>query len=674
MSLSSSSSKFNYKRNENIYDNTSDCQPMSKTRNDKLSIEYLVFQNFKRKYISMPFSFNLNIIDNIIYNDKTHIVSLFKDYLILDDKGEFLKRYYTNYESNVRLPKFYEFYELNSKIFPNYTSIIEGKYIYRNIQQKQKMINIQEKIEIDKKRKNNHLLEESSKSSTKSKIFSTNIMDSLLNDTNNEGMEILFNINLKNINQKEKSFNNKINTLIDEINKYKNNDKLKEFKNNLNNKENEASQNQQYKYIIQKKNKDIFYLIKNKKNLTNFHNNKNFINDNNQKKETNVNSFSKFLIDITQTKSMGKSRRINNIKNIYNNNYVKINLHHKNKVINSKKLKDINDKTLLDKLEQNLTKIRIKFVQNYKNISQNISTSFQTNKDISSSKKNKSMKKQNSMSTFNYNFKNRLIYLMTGKSSISELKNFTKNSNNSKSIKSYLSSRNLGLNYSSYIINHKKTNYNNINFDINNTNKMNLLTNSFNIGNINSSRNKSFKNINTTKINGIKHNYNDSRNQKLKKNNPSYIKRNSNNKLSVLSFTKNRYNCNDSKNYSSLTNKSKTKIQYNNSNYNLKNFVYKKIDSKKRLIKHIILNNGFKINFSRNNKAIFPSKNTTRNLNNSKIKSYSFLKIGIQEDLKDIKKDKIKNIKINKTHVLKILNKLHRNKTNSKPKTERKNK
>lgn len=672
MSLSSSSSKPNYIRNENIYDNTSDCQSISKTKNNKISIECLVFQNFKRKYILMPFSYNLNIIDNIIYNDKTHIVSLFKDYLILDDKGEFLKRFYTNYESNIRLPKFFEFYELNSKIFPNYTSIKEGKYFYRNIQQKQKMINIQEKMKIDKKRKYNNILDGNSNSSTKSKIFSTNIMDSFLNDTNNEGMELLFNINLKNINQEERSFNNKINNLIDEINKCKNNDKLKEFKNNLNNKENETSQNQQYKYIIQKKNKDILYFIKNKKKLKNVNNNKNFMNDINQKRESNINSFVKFLSDITQTKNMGKLRYINNIKNVYNNNYVKINLHHKNKVFDSKKLKPINDKTLVDKLEQNFTKIRAKFVQNYKNISQNISTSFKTNKDISSTKKNKSMKKQNSMSTFNYNFNNRLTYLLTGKSSISELKNSKKESNNNKSIKYYLSSRNLGLNFSSYITNHKKTNYNISNFDINNINKMNISTNSFNIGNINSSRNKSIKNINITKINEIKHNYNDSRNQKLKKNNLSYIKRNSNNKMSVLSFTKNIYNCNDSKDLFNLTNKSKTKIQYNNSNYNLKNFGYKKIDSKKRLIKHIILNNGFKINSSRNNKVIFSSKNNSRNLNNSKIKNYSFLKIGIQEDLKDTKKDKIKNIKITKSHLVKILNNIHKNKNNSKTKKERK--
>jgi len=670
MSLSSSSSKFNYKRNENIYDNTSDCQPVSKTRHDKISIELVIFKNFKKKYISMPLSYNLIIIDNIIYNDKTHIVSLFKDYLILDDKGEFLKRYYSNYESNIRLPKFFEFYELNSKIFPNYTSIKEGKYFYRNIQKKQKMINIQE-MGIDKKRVNNDL-EESSNSSIKNKIFSTNVMDSFLNQTNNEGIELLFNINLKNINQEEKSFNNKINNLIDEINKCKNNDKIKENKINLNNKENEASQNQQYKYIINKKNEDIFYLIKNKKKLKNVHNNKNFIIDNHKKKESNVNAFAKFLNDITQTKNIGRPRHINNILNVYNNNYIKINLQHTNKINDSKKLKAINDKTLLDKLEQNFTKIRKKFVQNTKNITQNISASFKANKDISSSKNNKNMKKQNSMATFNYNFNNRLTYLITGKCPISELKRIKNKSNNNKSIKSYLSSRNLGLNFSSYIVNHKKINYYNSYFDINNINKMNISTNSFNFGNINSSRNKSFRNINKIKINGIKHNYNDSRNLKLKKNSLSYIKRNSYNKLSALSFNNNIYNCNDSKDNFNLINKSKNKIQNNNSNYNLKNFGYKKIDSKKRLIKHIILSNGFKINSSRNSKAALPLKNTSRNLNNTKIKNYSYLKIGIQEDLKDTKKDKIKNIKITKSNLIKILNNFHENKTNSKSKTERK--
>ena len=46
------------------------------------------------------------------------------------------------------------------------------------------------------------------------------------------------------------------------------------------------------------------------------------------------------------------------------------------------------DRTLLDKLENNYTKIKQKYSQSHKNISQNMSTSTKTKKDISSSKKN----------------------------------------------------------------------------------------------------------------------------------------------------------------------------------------------------------------------------------------------------------------------------------------------
>lgn len=38
--------------------------------------------------------YNVKVINDVIYNDETHIVSLFKDYLIFDDISEFLKRTY----------------------------------------------------------------------------------------------------------------------------------------------------------------------------------------------------------------------------------------------------------------------------------------------------------------------------------------------------------------------------------------------------------------------------------------------------------------------------------------------------------------------------------------------------------------------------------------------------
>ena len=128
MSLSSSFSyKFNYNKNINIYDKTSYSNNLIKSKHNKRTLENIIHQKLMNKYRLMPNNYNSNIIDNIIYNEKTHIVSLFKEYLILDDKGDFLKRYYNKYESYLRLPKFFEFYVLYSKIFPNYTCIEEGK-------------------------------------------------------------------------------------------------------------------------------------------------------------------------------------------------------------------------------------------------------------------------------------------------------------------------------------------------------------------------------------------------------------------------------------------------------------------------------------------------------------------------------------------------------------------
>ncbi len=53
-----------------------------------------IFKLFNKKYSKLPLSYDGNIIDNIIYNEKSHIVATFKDRLIIDDTEEFLKRYY----------------------------------------------------------------------------------------------------------------------------------------------------------------------------------------------------------------------------------------------------------------------------------------------------------------------------------------------------------------------------------------------------------------------------------------------------------------------------------------------------------------------------------------------------------------------------------------------------
>lgn len=147
-------------------------------KNSKIQIINLLKSSIKKK-LSIKFQtdsskFNIKLINDIIYNEKANIVGKFKDYLIYDDTSEFLKRYYKLKETASRLPKIFDFYSSYSKIFPNYISISMAKYIYKNIQKKQKMI--------DKMQKNEQN-EDSYEIDKRDKIFNTNLYNSLMNLT-----------------------------------------------------------------------------------------------------------------------------------------------------------------------------------------------------------------------------------------------------------------------------------------------------------------------------------------------------------------------------------------------------------------------------------------------------------------------------------------------------------
>lgn len=100
----------------------------------------MIQNNLSKKYSTNRDYYNLKIVNDLIYNENTHIVSIFKDYLILDDINEFLKRSYNLQETKVRLPKLCSFYDKYSQVFPNYVCLPESKYMFKNIQRKQKLI------------------------------------------------------------------------------------------------------------------------------------------------------------------------------------------------------------------------------------------------------------------------------------------------------------------------------------------------------------------------------------------------------------------------------------------------------------------------------------------------------------------------------------------------------
>ena len=172
----------------NTYSNQSKKQKKSKILS-KFSIEKYIFNRFQRTYFIDELFYGGRVVNDIIYNEKTHIVATFKDYLILDDLSEFLKRYYTTMESEIRLPKFFEYYETYSRIYPNYTSLPESRYIYKNIHKKQKMIDQQQDLEMSMERKKTRQKKEKDNNI---QVFSTEVCNSIANDSSY--IDLLFGI------------------------------------------------------------------------------------------------------------------------------------------------------------------------------------------------------------------------------------------------------------------------------------------------------------------------------------------------------------------------------------------------------------------------------------------------------------------------------------------------
>ena len=368
-----------------------------------------IYKLFNKKYSKLPLTYDSNIIDNIIYNEKSHIVAEFKDRLIVDDNGEFLKRYYRLDESEIRLPKFYEYYELYSKIFPNYTAFYEGKYLYQNIQRKQRMIDLQEKMELEERKNKEKIYESSSYSESKdNNVFNTEAIDSILNGTNNEGIEIIFDVNKNNLNRDEDVFCNEIKDLIDEIDNYE----IKKKKIEDNNKiiKNKFMKNNNFNHNFSNNNINSGKNISHKQNILN----KNVsvpINLNYKNDKILPNSNSSLTINnpnITYYSNIQSIiSKFFNIPSYQNRNILNINSKSKQAVkVNSKK-KNVSkkDKILVEKLEKSLFKMQQKSVFFQKNLSQNISTSHQTQKDISTSKKNSGIytKKPSTSKSSNHN-------------------------------------------------------------------------------------------------------------------------------------------------------------------------------------------------------------------------------------------------------------------------------
>ena len=245
---------------------------MSNERLSMKEINKYINSQLKSKYKINENIHNIVCIENIIFNEKCHLVALFKDFLIYDDDYEFLKRFYNLKESNKKLNLYFSYYEQYSISYPNYTILPESKYIYKNIHKKQRMLEKQQSMEKDeserkkstKENKVNNIDNNNNKD-----IFNSNIYYSILKGSENDCNSIF---GLSKRDNKEDDDNISISLINDIINNIDNSEKENEqIKNNIKKK---------YENLI-KKNNIINIQIRNYKFKVKYYTNTNSTTKNN---------------------------------------------------------------------------------------------------------------------------------------------------------------------------------------------------------------------------------------------------------------------------------------------------------------------------------------------------------------------------------------------------------
>ena len=214
--------KLNFKRSKikprNIFNNNK-LFAYQKASGNATLLKKLIHQTFVDKYFHDKNFYNSKVIEDIINNESTHIVAEFKDYLIYGDDSEFLQKKYNMKEIRKYLPKIFLYYDSCSVIFPNYVVLHESKYIYKNIQKKQKVIDIQQEQEEKLEKMKSRLINiKDEVGKNKDDLFNTKAINSILGQTNTSNINKIFGINKDNKNENENS-EYMINNFINELNK-----------------------------------------------------------------------------------------------------------------------------------------------------------------------------------------------------------------------------------------------------------------------------------------------------------------------------------------------------------------------------------------------------------------------------------------------------------------------
>ena len=391
---------------------------LSFLKNFEKKAHELLIKNYS-EYFFM--NYEIEIIENVMCNGSCHFVAVFKDFLISDDDSEYLHRFYKENESFDRLIKLFAYYFETSVIFPNYTPLIESKYLYDNVIKKQNVIDEQQNIEDEKKFKMNNKNKKNKEISPLRKIenifkneeedtlvFNSKVYEDILN-TSESLQRIIFGIdNKKNNNKRSKSLSNNDQNKLKSSEKIYENDSIKKLIKNID------------KFKNVKKNKKLmFYNHRNKtKYSSKILNNKKY--KSLQKENiTKKNNIKDNYIPFKRNRTININININNIKNNY--------------AMTAHPYIDNNRKNKFFSFSNNKENLKEKILFNYKKMHSTIPfQAFRCTNYISYLKTSNQRSNINDM--YNNNFQQKLIEIFNKKIKKNKNKQNKKNDSNNLSL------------------------------------------------------------------------------------------------------------------------------------------------------------------------------------------------------------------------------------------------
>ncbi|CAI2383244.1 unnamed protein product [Moneuplotes crassus] len=125
----------------------------------------------------------IDIIDDIVYNENRKIVSIFKDYLIYDDIGDFLNRMYTIPEVKPRLNRITDYYCAVGPFNPSMAALEEQKFITKNHKLKQRKLEAKLKALEKLNKKEDSQFSYEFDSLERHKVFDTQMVEAILGES-----------------------------------------------------------------------------------------------------------------------------------------------------------------------------------------------------------------------------------------------------------------------------------------------------------------------------------------------------------------------------------------------------------------------------------------------------------------------------------------------------------